>query len=94
MNQTPFPEFFEKSPIILGEGAVIERLRRNTDFEQILLSLIQHLFMTKKNVQLLRPYIGSTWTSAFSMICRFYYPPLPGGPVGSGSQPPVMKKGM
>jgi S-methylmethionine-dependent homocysteine/selenocysteine methylase len=33
MNQTPFPEFFEQSPIILGEGAVIERLRRNTDFE-------------------------------------------------------------
>ncbi len=33
MNQTPFPAFFEQSPIILGEGAVIERLRRNTDFE-------------------------------------------------------------
>jgi S-methylmethionine-dependent homocysteine/selenocysteine methylase len=33
MNQTPFPRFFEQSPIILGEGAVIERLRRNTDFE-------------------------------------------------------------
>ena len=33
MNQIPFPEFFEQSPIILGEGAVIERLRRNTDFE-------------------------------------------------------------
>jgi S-methylmethionine-dependent homocysteine/selenocysteine methylase len=33
MNPTPFPEFFEQSPIILGEGAVIERLRRNTDFE-------------------------------------------------------------
>ena len=33
MNQTPFLELFEQSPIILGEGAVIERLRRNTDFE-------------------------------------------------------------
>ncbi|MBU1162130.1 MAG: homocysteine S-methyltransferase family protein, partial [Proteobacteria bacterium] len=33
MNQTPFPDFFEQSPIILGEGAVIERLRRNTDFK-------------------------------------------------------------
>jgi len=33
MNQTLFPEFFEQSPIILGEGAVIERLHRNTDFE-------------------------------------------------------------
>ena len=32
-NATPFPEFFEQSPIILGEGAGIERLRRNTDFE-------------------------------------------------------------
>ena len=33
MNQMPFPEFFEQSPTILGEGAVIERLRRNTGFE-------------------------------------------------------------
>ncbi|MGA9175729.1 MAG: homocysteine S-methyltransferase family protein, partial [Desulfobacterales bacterium] len=33
MNPTPFPRFFEQFPIILGEGAVIERLRRNTDFE-------------------------------------------------------------
>jgi len=33
MNPTPFSRFFEQSPIILGEGAVIERLRRNTDFE-------------------------------------------------------------
>ena len=33
MSQTSFPEFFEQSPIIIGEGAVIERLRRNTDFE-------------------------------------------------------------
>ena len=33
MSRTSFREFFEQSPIILGEGAVIERLRRNTDFE-------------------------------------------------------------
>lgn len=33
MNPTSFPEFLEKSPCILGEGAVIERLRRNTDLE-------------------------------------------------------------
>ena len=33
MNQAPFCEFFEQFPIILGEGAVIERLRRNTDFK-------------------------------------------------------------
>jgi len=33
MNPTPFLKFFEQFPIILGEGAVIERLRRNTDFE-------------------------------------------------------------
>ena len=33
MNPTPFPKIFEQSPIILGEGAVIERLRRNTNFE-------------------------------------------------------------
>jgi len=33
MKPTPFPDFLEKSPCILGEGAVIERLRRNTDLE-------------------------------------------------------------
>ena len=33
MNPTPFSESFERAPCILGEGAVIERLRRNSDFE-------------------------------------------------------------
>jgi len=33
MKHLPFPEFFEKSQCILGEGAVIERLRRNSEFD-------------------------------------------------------------
>ena len=33
MNPIPFLEFFERHPFILGEGAVIERLRRNSDLE-------------------------------------------------------------
>jgi homocysteine S-methyltransferase len=33
MNPIPFAEFLECSPVILGEGAVIERLRRNDDSE-------------------------------------------------------------
>ncbi len=33
MKRTAFPEFLERSPCILGEGAVIERLRRNSDLE-------------------------------------------------------------
>ena len=33
MRYLPFPEFFEKSRCILGEGAVIERLRRSSEFE-------------------------------------------------------------
>ena len=33
MNPTPFPEFLERYPCILGEGAVIERLRRNSGFD-------------------------------------------------------------
>ena len=33
MKRLPFGEFFEKYDRILGEGAVIERLRRNSDFE-------------------------------------------------------------
>jgi homocysteine S-methyltransferase len=33
MNHTSFPELFERSLCILGEGAVIERLRRNSGFE-------------------------------------------------------------
>ena len=31
MNPTPFPKFLEQFPCILGEGAVIERLRRNSE---------------------------------------------------------------
>jgi homocysteine S-methyltransferase len=33
MNRIPFPEFLEGFAYILGEGAVIERLRRNSGFE-------------------------------------------------------------
>ena len=33
MKHLPFPEFFEKSKCLLGEGAVIERLRRNPELE-------------------------------------------------------------
>jgi homocysteine S-methyltransferase len=33
MKHLPFLEFFEKSQCILGEGAVIERLRRNSEFD-------------------------------------------------------------
>jgi len=33
MKHLPFVEFFEKSQCILGEGAVIERLRRNSELE-------------------------------------------------------------
>ena len=33
MKHLPFPEFFEKSQCILGEGAVIERLRRESEFD-------------------------------------------------------------
>lgn len=33
MKRTPFPEFLERSPCILGEGAVIERLRRSSGLE-------------------------------------------------------------
>ena len=33
MKHLSFTEFFEKSRCILGEGAVIERLRRQSDFE-------------------------------------------------------------
>ena len=48
MNPTPFLEFFKQSPIILGEGAVIERLRRDTDFElDSFIVLIQLLFMKR-----------------------------------------------
>ena len=33
MTPIPFPEFLEKTPCVLGEGAVIERLRRDGDFD-------------------------------------------------------------
>jgi hypothetical protein len=33
MKPLPFPEFLDNAKCILGEGAVIERLRRNSEFE-------------------------------------------------------------
>ena len=33
MNRIPCPKFFEQSACILGEGAVIERLRRNSELD-------------------------------------------------------------
>ena len=33
MNPIPFPDFLKQSKCILGEGAVIERLRRDSDCE-------------------------------------------------------------
>lgn len=33
MNPIPFAKFLERFPCILGEGAVIERLRRNSGLE-------------------------------------------------------------
>lgn len=33
MSHTDFQDFFNRSPVILGEGAVIERLRRNSELE-------------------------------------------------------------
>jgi homocysteine S-methyltransferase len=33
LNHLPFSELLERSPCILGEGAVIERLRRNSELE-------------------------------------------------------------
>lgn len=33
MNQTPFEKLLNNAPFVLGEGAVIERLRRNTELE-------------------------------------------------------------
>ena len=33
MNRSSFLEFFHQAPLMLGEGAVIERLRRDTEFE-------------------------------------------------------------
>jgi homocysteine S-methyltransferase len=33
MNPSPFPEFLDRHPCILGEGAVIERLRRDSRFD-------------------------------------------------------------
>lgn len=32
-DSIPFPDFLERQPCILGEGAVIERLRRNSEYD-------------------------------------------------------------
>jgi S-methylmethionine-dependent homocysteine/selenocysteine methylase len=48
MKHLPFQDFFEKSRCILGEGAVIERLRRNSEFE-LDLQIVNSAFIYEKD---------------------------------------------
>jgi hypothetical protein len=91
MNQMPFPEFFEQSPTILGEGAVIERLRRNTGFE-LDPFIVNSAFIYDKGRRAALETIYRQYLDI--MICLSSFPPQPGGPVGNASQPPAMREGM
>ncbi|MGO9372557.1 MAG: homocysteine S-methyltransferase family protein [Syntrophobacteraceae bacterium] len=60
MKRIPFSEFLERSRCILGEGAVIERLRRNTRFE-IDPHIVNSAFI-----------YDQTKRAALALICRQY----------------------
>ena len=89
MNPTPFSDFLKQSKCILGEGAVIERLRRNPDCELDAHIVNSGFIYHATQRAALAAICGSTWTSASGTICRCSSPPPPGVPAGSGSRPPV-----
>ena len=62
MNHISFAEFLESAPCILGEGAVIERLRRNNDLK-LDPYLVNSAFIYEDAKRVARrPSVGSTWT--------------------------------
>ena len=91
MTPTSFQIFYKHSHCILGEGAVIERLRRNSGFELDPHIVIRPSSMTDRNVSPWRPSIGSIWTSAANSACHSSFPPRPGVLAGNGSQRPVAR---
>ena len=62
MNHIPFAEFLERFPCILGEGAIIERLRRNGGLDLDPYLVNSDSFMKSRNVRPWKPSVGSTWT--------------------------------
>ena len=90
MNQITFAEFLESTHCILGEGAVIERLRRSATWNSTPIWSIRPLSMRMRNARPWRPSVGSTWTLVATTVCRCCCPPRPGGQAGNGSLRPVM----
>jgi hypothetical protein len=78
MKHFPFPEFFEKSQCILGEGAVIERLRRNSE----------------SSVLRFPESIGNILILASNIISPCSFPPQPGEQAENVLKKRVMKKRM
>ena len=86
VNRTAFSEFFENYPSILGEGVVIERLRRNSDLE-LDPHIVNSAFVydPEKRAAL----EGICW-QYLDIGFQYGLPLLPGGPVGNGLLQPVM----
>ena len=93
MKPTPFTEFLDRSDCILGEGAVIERLRRNTDLEldpDIVNSAFIYDDVKRAALETIyRQYLDI----GFQYDLPLFLSTRPGGPVGSELRQPVMPKG-
>ena len=94
MKPLPFTEFFERSRCILGEGAVIERLRRDSDFELNPHIVNSALFMIRTSVPQLPESFDNILTLVSKTIFPYSCPPQPGGPAWNGLNKRAMKKKM
>jgi hypothetical protein len=83
-----FQKFLETSPVILGEGAVIERLRRMPDIRLDEHVVNSALIYDDRGGVPWRRSAASTLPSAAATACRFCSPPPPGVPDAGASLPP------
>ena len=89
MNQITFAEYFASTHCILGEGAVIERLRRSgLELDPYLVNSAFIYEDAKRAAMetICRRYLDIGATT----VCRSCCPRRPGGQAGNGSLRPVM----
>ena len=89
MKHLPFAEFFEKSECILGEGAVIERLRRNSEFD-LDPYIVNSAFIYDKDR---RNAISGIYRQYFDIGCKYNLPLLISTPTWRASRERIEKAG-
>ncbi|MGD2096914.1 MAG: homocysteine S-methyltransferase family protein [Desulfobacterales bacterium] len=89
MKDLSFPEFFEKSKCILGEGAVIERLRRDSDFE-LDPEIVNSAFIYDKHK---RDALAKIYRQYLDIGCKYNLPLLLSTPTWRASRERIKKAG-